>query len=187
MADVADLLRALASLSWPFVVLGLVLHFREDLRLLLKRITKARGFGGELELVQELTDSVSEQTGASLPSPKPADEETDKQIHAVMEAALQSPTVGIVLLARQLEKEAKSLLTAKNLDRPPLSMAGVIAELSTQTNLPGHTIRSLDLFRRIRNKVVHAGDVTDEEMMIALDSGITVYRMLRLEATRTTT
>ena len=68
----AEILEALASLAWPGVLLAFLFLFRSELNAVIKRLSRFKGPGFEVELGEQL-DKLGEATkeaSESLPSPK---------------------------------------------------------------------------------------------------------------------
>jgi hypothetical protein len=61
-----------------------------------------------------------------------------------------------------------------------LPLAPAIQNIEKHTGgLPGHLPSTLKLFSIARNKIVHGGEVSDDEILRAVDSGVTILRALR--------
>jgi hypothetical protein len=54
MQDFAELLKGIAAVLWPLVVVVAIFVFRKELQALLARLRKAKFLGGELELDESL-------------------------------------------------------------------------------------------------------------------------------------
>jgi len=67
VADIAELLRSIASLLWPIIVLWALRAFREDIASAIGRIKKAKILGHEVELgtkLKELREAANELADA---------------------------------------------------------------------------------------------------------------------------
>ena len=196
MADIAELLRAIASLLWPIIVICALRAFRKDIAGAIGRIKRAKILGHEFELgtkLKELREAANEASNevAELPrdmsgpdedlAPRGGRPEREDPIHKILESAVQSPTVALLLLAMEVEKEGREVLASvgKWTEKKPLPVLRVIERLDSHYGLPKHIFSSLRLFLDTRNKLVHGGSATDENIVSALDSGVTVYRALK--------
>jgi hypothetical protein len=54
MSDWADLLRAIAALLWPLLVLVVVFLFRREIRDILRKVKRGKILGQELEIETQL-------------------------------------------------------------------------------------------------------------------------------------
>ena len=102
-------------------------------------------------------------------------------VEKILETAVQSPKVALLLLAMEVEKEGREVLASvgKWTEKKPLPVLRVIERLDSHYGLPKHIFSSLRLFLDTRNKLVHGGSATDQDIVSALDSGVTVYRALK--------
>jgi hypothetical protein len=53
-----------------------------------------------------------------------------------------------------------------------------VAQLQKQGGLPEHVIGSVKLFQEIRNRIIHGGTATDEEILRAIDSGVMLLKAI---------
>ncbi|MDE0072493.1 MAG: hypothetical protein OXR82_08495 [Gammaproteobacteria bacterium] len=198
MSELAALLESIAPLLWPLLALFVVLRFAKDISGLLSRIKKASILGGAFELhpdsreLQEVADLAVDEAVALPPTtttshtreyprtvttPRP----TPDAVESVLETAAVSPTAGLLLLAREIEKEGRDLLASVGdwKQRVPPSFLRVIARLDQHYGLPKHITSGLSLFHRTRNRLIHGGRADDREILSVLDSGVSLYRALR--------
>ena len=196
MAEFAELVRSIASLLWPVLVFWVLRSFRDDIAGAIGRIKKAKILGHEFELgtqLKELREAANEASNevAELSSSIPgrAEEsasrsetrEKDDPVQKVLETAVRSPKVALVLLAMEVEKEGREVLASvgKWTEKKPIPVLRAIERLDSHYGLPRHVFSSLRLFLDTRNKLVHGGSATDQDIVSALDSGVTVYRTLK--------
>ena len=193
MAEFSEIIRSIASLLWPLLGFWALHTFRADLAGAIGRITKAKFLGHELELSTELTElrgaaSQASDEVADLPTDHGADSgadsgkpEAEDPVQTVLQTAAQSPKIALLLLATEIEKEGRHVLasTGKWTEAKPLPFLRVIERLDSHYGLPRHMHSSLQLFLSIRNKLVHGGLAEEQDIVSALDSGVTIYRALR--------
>lgn len=192
MKDIAALISAIASLLWPVFAFFVLFIYRKQIGDLISRLRKGKLLGQEIELGESL-DKLEEsavaaaQEVASLPAPaqeKGSDsiESNDSLVENILREAAKSPRAALLLLASELEREARHVLAAiGRLDGKrfvPLSQA--IEVLQKQYGgLPSHIPNSLKLFWDLRGRLVHGGQADDEEILRAVDSGITILKALQ--------
>lgn len=193
MKDVAALISSVASLLWPTFAFVALFLYRKQIGDLLARLRKGKLLGQEIELGESLDRleksavAVAEEVAAL---PQPAQDESnssvsnnENSIDDILREAAKSPKAALLLLASDLEREARQLLASigrlEGKRFVPLSQA--IEVLQKQYGgLPGHIPSSLKLFWEVRNRLVHGGQADDEEMLRAIDSGITILKALRV-------
>ncbi|PKO41428.1 MAG: hypothetical protein CVU30_14130 [Betaproteobacteria bacterium HGW-Betaproteobacteria-3] len=193
MSEFATLLQAIAALLWPIFAFTTLLIFRKQIVELLKRLKRGKLLGQEIELNESLealnksAESV-EQEVAALPAPvtsqttaieqAPQEEDT---VRLVLSEAAKSPKAALILLASELEKLALQILasTGHLQGRRFMPIRRSIEELQRTLGLPAHVQSSLNLFWNARNRLVHGGEGTDEDILRAVDSGITILKSLQ--------
>lgn len=194
MESVTKLISALAQILWPTLGFTTLLVFKDEISDILKRIKRGKMLGQEIELTDSLealrdsAESVKETT-EKLPISAPEttsmileDAEKD-EIKQVLEEASRSPRVALITLSGYIELEARKALASlgqwslKNRYYAPLETIKKISEESDA--LPTHVVESMKLFMDIRNKLVHMREASEEDIISALDSGITILRALK--------
>jgi hypothetical protein len=193
MTETAGLISSIASLLWPlfaFTVLGM---FKKEIGDLVGRIKRGKLLGQEIELseslnrLEESAVAVAKEV-AALPVPQSNSMEAEQksldedQIKNVLQEAVRSPRAALILLASDIEKETRQLLASvghlKGQQYVPLPHA--IDVLSKQFGgLPGHIPTSLKFFWDARNRLVHGKEADSEEILRAIDSGITILKALQ--------
>ena len=196
MTEFAELLEALASLAWPTLAFYAVYSFRDDIVSAIGRIKKAKVLGHKLELrpqLEELHEAANQASTkvAELPLDIPGPDEkstsesdhpeTEVVVRNVLETATQSPRAALILLAIEVEKEGREVLAiiGKWREARPLPILRVIERLDSHYGLPKLAFSSLKLFLDTRNKIVHGGFAVEQDIVSAIDSGVTVYRVLK--------
>jgi hypothetical protein len=180
--QVAELLRALATLLWPLVVVAFFLIFREPIRELLRRLTRARVLGQEAEFGREL-DHLTEQASeaeAKTPDlvPKPKTDErrsVDLEIAELLREAATSPKVALMALSADLEARTRRLSAATGWARDERTVRRMLRRFPGIPDVLGDAV---DEFWRVRNRIVHGQSASDDEILRALDAGISIVRAL---------
>jgi hypothetical protein len=200
--ELADLISAFASLTWPLVALAIVSWFKPEIRAILSRIKKGKLLGMEFGLDElrakteaaEATSStiVSATGSASGIGSATAEgarvegagsisaEAVLNEIEEVLREAARSPRLGLMLLSAKIERAARDLAADIVLDisgtRAPL--IAVVRALLRARRLTTEDGDALILFYQIRNRIVHGHDADDEEIARAIDSGTRLLRLL---------
>lgn len=180
--NISEIIKAFSSLLWPIFAFYLVYLFRADISALLSRVTKGKIFGQEFELsenIQQLHKSV-ENTGIVF-----TDENKDKESNTIVESILReaatSPEAALMLLSSEIEKEAKILIgcIGKLEGKNYISIRDASNILDSHYGLPRYFSSSLKLFLDIRNQIVHGGESKQANILSAIDSGISILRVLQ--------
>jgi len=193
--DIAALLAAVAALLWPIFAFTALFLFRPQIRHLLQRIKKGKLLGQEIELNETLValqeSAVAAATDvAALPAAREDTQEGDEGIgddweRRVLETATKAPTSALLLLAVEIEKELFQLMASLGnpRDRKRSSIPQVFRELFSSGSLPKSVVDSVQMFLDIRNRLVHYhpphGAPSTDDVLRAVDSGITILRALR--------
>ncbi len=187
MDALTKLIGAVAQLLWPAFAFYFLWLFKPQLTDILKRlsrVTKWKGLGQEIEL-DELEKSTEKATMEIVAAQQPevklfqpgAEQEPESQI---LREAAKSPKAALLLLGSEIQKRLRQLLAAtgwqQNIKPEPLFDA--IDRLRAQGSLPEHVSGSLKLFLDVRNKLVHGGQATDDDVFRAIDSGLTLLRAI---------
>jgi hypothetical protein len=189
VADIATLLQAIAALLWPILGFVALLIFRSQIADIAARLKKGKLLGQEIELNESLTrldqSAVAvEKEVAALPPPDvsaPVLVHEDEAIREILSEAARSPKAALLLLASELEKAARQVLASVGLLQArkyvPLSQA--LRELDKQFGLPRHVQSSLKLFWEIRSRLIHGDQAKSEDILRAIDSGVTILKALQ--------
>lgn len=206
---VAELLRAV---QWPLVTIIVAFFFRGDIQKLLARVRRGSLFGAEVELEQAL-DMLEAGAGAAerqmmaLPDGQergeqaaPEAERDDEQAMERMETELAqereilrtasiSPRAALMLLSSQIEASLRRLAAEETVEeRMPrdtrfLPVAQIARELATAEAISARTEENIENLWKVRGLVVHEGQGENEDVLRAIDSGLTILGTLqRLEA-----
>ena len=193
MSEIATLLQAVAALLWPLFAFTTLFVFRRQISDLVKRLKRGKLLGQEIELNESLealnkSANTVEQEVAALPPPvtsqtsvvEPPPQQEDT-VRLVLSEAAKSPKTALILLASELEKLALQILasTGHLQGRRFMPIIRAIDELQRTLGLPDHVQSSLKLFWSARNRLVHGGEGTDEDILRAVDSGLTILKALQ--------
>ena len=209
MKDVAELLRAVGSLLWPILALWVFFAYKGEIRTILRRVKKGKILGTEIELedsLKELERSAKE-TEAAIPADLrqldesairakalPAELRFDSQlsidvrrnlvsneVEDVLQEAGRSPKAALLLLASKCEKQLRDLLfsTGWHGGKEIRSMSQGFDILQQLEILQPNVANSVRLFSEMRNRLIHGYGATDDEILRAIDSGITILKALR--------
>jgi len=181
MTDVAELIRAVASLLWPIFGFAALLVFRKDIAAAMKRLRKARLLGHSIELdsdLKKLHEEVSPAAGTISGGASAAEGDS---VQRILEMSAQSPKAALLLLVTEIEGQGRKALVSAGLSETsiqPRSLPRVVAQLGDHYELPAYLPDAVKLFQRVRGRIVHGGTANDAQIMSALDSGVTIYRTL---------
>lgn len=193
MSEFAALLQAIAALLWPVFAFTALFVFRRQIADLAKRLKRGKLLGQEIELnesLEALNKSAKsvEQEVAALLAPVTSQTTTVEQapleedtVRLILSEAAKSPKAALILLASELEKLALQILasTGHFQGRRFMPIHRAIEELQRTLGLPAHVQSSLRLFWNARNRLVHGGEGTDEDILRAVDSGLTILKSLQ--------
>lgn len=184
----ADLCRAF---QWPIVALVLSLIFKDQIRTILLRVRRGKLFGQEFDL-SEVLHSAKEDVDASArdasnSSTAPTDDDaessertTDAIIRQILEVSSLSPRAGVMLVGAEIEQFVRWLATSAGYEvRPYASIREIGRVMVNQGRITQSTLRSLESFWKIRNRIVHDFAGEDRENLAAVDIGISLLRQIR--------
>lgn len=189
--EIAEIIKAIASLLWPLLGFFALIAFKKEISQTILRLKKGKIFGQEVELNEDLIRlqkkaSEASDEVASLPINTEEDtlirQDGDDSITNIIKEAARSPKAALILLASEVEKEAKQTLASigKLKGRRQLPLIQILDELDSHYGLPKHVTSSLRLFWGTRNKIIHGGETEDGNILSAIDSGITILRTLKV-------
>ncbi len=192
MTELATLLQAIAALLWPVFAFTTLFVFRSQIADIARRLKKGKLPGQEIELNESLArldESATSIEKAIAEIPPQATEPQNQQelareervVDEIISEAARSPKVALIRLASELEKLARQLLasTGHLNGRRHIPVSQAIAELHQKYGLPRHVPSSLKLFWETRNRLIHGGEGTDEDILRAVDSGLTILKALQ--------
>lgn len=192
-------LRATAALInslpwWPAVAALAIWLLRANIGGVLDRVRKYKFGGQEVELdatvqafersIQEEVSRLAEQPEApaqEAQSPRTTPNQMASDEASVLELASRDPRIGILALGSLIERDTRVLASQLGIEgsstRPWQSL---IESLSQRGSLGGSMPSTARLFSELRNQVVHGVTVPrQQDLAVALDSGLTMLRVLR--------
>ena len=186
MAELAALITALAAWKWPTaVVVGLIL-FRRGISEALGRLRRGKlsKFEFELDRLEEKGATAAAESRELPPesSPKalpPLSEAAPGR--EVLSQAVESPKAALMLLASDIEQELRELLAATGWQRMQrtTSIPASIERLASETPLPDSVREAVQHFWPVRNRLVHGHDVSDDDVLRAIDTGLLILKSVR--------
>ncbi|MGN8124546.1 hypothetical protein ACTJK9_22570 [Pseudomonas sp. 22082] len=193
MESATKLISALAQILWPLLGFATLLIFKKEISEILRRIKKGKMLGQEIELTDSLENlRISAETvkDATIILPPPDAIESEKEvtnsepdeIKIVLDEASRSPRVALITLGALIERAAKQALASTGILQPlsRISATEAVSKLSDRHGgLPGDVVNSMKLFMDVRNRIVHSREATEEDVISAIDSGITILRILK--------
>jgi hypothetical protein len=192
MSEISEFLKALASLLWPIFAFVVLFLFRSQLADAIGRFKKGKLLGQELELndslanLQRSASQLSEEV-AAIPSSEVESsdgnelEDDESSVKSIIHVAARSPKAALILLAAEIEKEAKQTLASigKLKGRKSINLRQAIDELDSHYGLPWHISSSLRLFWETRNRIIHGGETDERNILSAIDSGVSILKSLQ--------
>ena len=192
MSEFAALLQAIAALLWPLFAFTALFVFRSQIADLARRLKKGKLLGQEIELNESLdrldkSAASIQQEVAALPAPVSDAQTKEEQVaeestvRNILSEAARSPKAALILLASELEKLARQILASTGYlqGRRLIPVQQAIAELDQKFGLPRHIPSSLKFFWEARNRLIHGGEGTDQDILRAIDSGLTILKALQ--------
>jgi hypothetical protein len=192
MATSAELIKSVAALLWPVLGFVFLWLYKDEISGILKRLShlrKGKLLGQEIKLSEELdelqrsADKAEQEAIVSLPPPHNTDTENiagPRLEEDLLSNVSKSPKVTLMLLAAEIERRVRQILATtgweQNIKPVPLSRA--VDGLRSQGSLPEHVGGSVKLFLDVRNKIVHGGSATDDDVLRAIDSGFTLLKAI---------
>lgn len=180
MNGVAELIKASASLLWPILVFYIIHQFKSDISNLFSRMKKGKLFGQEIELTEEIAQLHETIKNTVIVSPL-YNEQNELLIKSIIGEASVSPEAALMSLTVEIEREARLLIGSigKLNDKKFISINEAFKILESHYGLPRYLPSSLKLFLDIRNQIVHGLGTKKANILSALDSGITILKVLQ--------
>jgi len=158
--------------------------FRQELRSVLQGIRIATLPEVEVERHETLATldrsaevAASEVESAPTPELRPTREESAES--EILGTAGKSPSAAILSLSAALERELRELLEGVGHVPRSVTLRRLAEEASRVAGLPKATHDALALFSDVRYELVHHGSAPDADVLRALDSGITILRVIQ--------
>ena len=186
---IPDILNGAAAVLWPLVLALALVLFRNEIVSLARRMKKGSAFGAEAEFerdeLQTLNIEAVRATNEAAPiatpvDPTPSDAPANVKLTSsvsdrVFSEASRSPQIGLMVLSAEMDKLARRLAaaTGHNKNQSVRAQIGI-----WDSALPPHVKRAYQLFSEARNRIIHGGAATDQEIWSAIDSGLLIYSAL---------
>jgi hypothetical protein len=194
----AEDFKAASSLLWPIVVLVIAITYKADIRSILKRARSIEIFGQKAELDRDLDrlqataeraekeveqkplepneeppPQVSEEENVppSMRSDRPGRRSNGQVIDSILREASTSPKVALISLAGELEQLLRRMVGAQGAVQP-------LRLLRAIPGIPDSVVSAFQIFWHIRSRLVHGENVTSEELIRAIDSGLTIFKTI---------
>ena len=193
MDFLVKLISALAQILWPILGFTALFAFRKQIAEILPRLKKGKMLGQEFELTDSLeklraSAETAKETVTSLPVPdsQPIVETLEKvehdEIKQILDEASRSPRVALITLSGYIEIAAKKALASVGLlqRNQEFSTTEAMDRLNRQYGgIQGDIVGSTKLFMNVRNKIIHTREASEDDVISALDSGLTILRTLK--------
>jgi hypothetical protein len=186
MDQVSNLLRAIAAIAWPALGFLVIALFHREIRQLAGRLKRGKILGQELELAElQALDAQATKARAQLATPAEVTPSTIDRSPDVREQVLaeaqRSPKIALLLLQAEIEKAARELLASLGTlgSRRVFPLPEMIRKLRNDGYVPTALIQSAESFLGVRNKIVHGRSSTDDDILSAIDSGLTILEAIR--------
>lgn len=120
----------------------------------------------------------SETDAPPTPPHPPAEENIEAKI---LEEAARSPKAALLLLSSELERAVREIVANLGLlqGRRFLPIHQGLGLLMERGALPESVANGLQLFLKVRGRIVHGGDADEDLILRAIDSGISLLKAIR--------
>ena len=192
MQALATLLQAIASLLWPLLGFTALFLFRKQIADVVSRLKKGKLLGQEIELnesldkLQRAAETVQTEVAALPQSAAPQNQTeaatADQDIaRRIVSEASRSPKAALISLATEIERMAREVLATTGLlkGRRLVPIQQAVSEVHETYGLPSHVPSSLHHFWDVRNRLIHKGEGSDDDLLRAIDSGLSILRALQ--------
>jgi hypothetical protein len=152
----------------------------------LRKLTLPGGAGGEFDPAQlDHLNEVASAAARSTPPPTaadvPAGMRTDSATATAVEDevlrdAATSPRAGLMLLAAQIERAVREILATS---QDPRNWEGrSLRQMIDRLEVSPAVRAAVDDFLSVRNRIVHGRSAGDDDVLRAIDSGLSILRTL---------
>ncbi len=178
-----ELIPSIASLLWPIFAFTLVIVFKKELGSILNRLKKGKILGNEIVLNEEIDkfEKSVKETVQEIPQNILNSVVDDEEID-ILSSSKSDPKIGILILAREIEKELRELVGSLGLleGKNHRNRHQSFLLLEKRGALPKHTMGSVKIFWNLRNEIVHGKHIENELNVIRiLDIGMTLLNTLK--------
>lgn len=188
-----NLITATSKILWPILGFSILLTFKKEISEILRRFKKGKVLGQEIELSDSLealrlSAETTKTVTESIPNigQEPITSILEKtehdEIKHILDEATKSPRVALITLSGYIEIAARRALasTGTVTNQRHTSPTETMEQLSIAVNgLPHNIVSSTKLFMTIRNKLIHTREASEDDIISALDSGITILRAIK--------
>jgi len=145
---IIDFITALSKLLWPILAFVIFFTLKKQIIKLLPRVKRVKIAGQEIELdeaIDKFQESVKKSTD-EIPEQPTSDE---KEEQAVIRSVAQDPQMGMVILAREIEKEIRNLYATMGMlnERNYVGLRQALEVMIQKSYIPKHTAASLNPFQ----------------------------------------
>lgn len=188
MEDTAALIRAIAALAWPLVVVFIVIRYDSQVRDLLGRIKRGKIAGAEIELSEKLDSLVASASeaasdadllAAGAPAISAPVESGSSAERAIIDEVSRSPKAALLLLTSEIDRSVRLLLAALATTKRSLPFPRAIHELEQKGIVPKSVVEALTRFTDVRNRLVHGHHASDDDIIRAIDAGLVILRSVQ--------
>jgi hypothetical protein len=171
----------LKSFAWPVATVFLFICFRAEISGLTTRISGMKVLGQEVQLhpkldeLQRTTNALQAEAAANT---SPA---SDSFRASVLAEAARSPKAALMLLGAEIERRLRPFLAATGFHHQVKSNAPLpdaVDAITTTWHLSTNFRQSVRLFWDVREKIIHGYNVSDDDVLRAIDSGLLIMNAL---------
>lgn len=179
------LITALAAWKWPVTIVAGLLIFKKDISKAVGRLRRGKISNFEFDLDQlEVKAASADAEARALPpteGPKALPQPSEPPGPEFLQQASNSPKSALMSLSAEIETELRNLLavTGWHRMRRVTSVPAGVEMLAAETPLPPALKGSIRDFWPVRNRLVHGHDVSEDDLLRAIDSGLLILRALR--------
>lgn len=186
---IGGILQAIGAIGWACLPFTVLFVFKTEIIRAFSRLRKGEFLGLKFELdeLEKSADATAMEVSTYV-GPVPleenrvarGEEKFDATIKSILQQATSAPKVALIVLRAELEREARQALAARGMlgGRLAVSVSQALSELH-QYGFPPNLSGSLKLFNDVSNSIIHGKtDATDDDVLRALDSGISILRSL---------
>ena len=186
MDELTAIVTAFSAWKWPATIVVGALIFRRDISAAIGRLRRGKISEFEFEL-----DKLEEKaTGAMSTSQELPPDQTLKVFsptperimeREILAQAREAPKPALMLLASDIESELRDLLAGTGWHQMQrfTSVPAGIERLAAQTAIPEAVQEAMQQFWPVRNRLIHGHNVTDDDILRAIDAGMLILKSIR--------
>lgn len=145
--------------------------------------TLQEGMDKSLGILEKLTEAAAAESPSLIHSMEPSASETmpppnEEPVSRVLNEIPKSPKGALLILGAELERELRQLLWASGWIQGvgKATITKSVSHLVTLGVVPANLGSSVSAFLDIRNRLLHGFGVTEDEVLRAVDIGLTILR-----------